>query len=125
MNDVREREVLITITESKNISHVQCTQRYICTFVRTSERDREREDRFRPLFSFSPPSIHPSFSLSRVKERERESLKFFLVRTYTAYCSLAYIFIHAIDTVHRPMKFQNWRVKRAEKTTATTTIGRK
>ena len=69
------------------------------------------------FFSFSF-----SLSLSLSRAEKRKSLKFSLVRTHTYIYALliALLPIYLLSTAHRPMKFQNRRVKRAEKTTATT-----
>ena len=108
------------------------TLRYMCTFVRTSERDGWR--RTKSIFLFLSLSFSPllllllllrlsffSFSFSRAKKRK--SLKFSLACIHTCiYIALlvALLPIYLLSTAHRPMKFQNRRVKRAEKTTATT-----
>ena len=104
------------------ISHVHCALRCMCTFVRTSERDRWR--RTKSIFSFSRFSSSFFFSLSRCFSSAGEKEFEILSRSHT------HIHIHALlvallpicllSTAHRPMKFQNRRVKRAEKTTATT-----
>ena len=104
--------------QSKDISHVHWTQRWMCTFVRKSERDRWR--RTKSIFSFSFSFsffffVFFSLSLSRAK---RKSLKFSLIYAHTLLIALLPIYL--LSTAHRPMKFQNRRVKRAEKTTATT-----
>jgi hypothetical protein len=67
------------------ISHVHCAPRYMCTFVRTSERDGWR--RTKSIFSFSFFSsssssfVSFSLSLSHSQAEKRKSLKFSLVRT--------------------------------------------
>jgi len=55
-----------------------------------------------------------------VREREREKEFEILSHTHTYTQLVALLPIYLLSTVHRPMKFQNCRVKRAEKTTATT-----
>ena len=84
------------------------------------------------LFSLSLfLSLSLSLSRTETRERERKSLKFSLPLSLLS--SLAHIHIaravallpiYLLSTVHRPMKFQNRRVKRAEKTTTATTIER-
>jgi hypothetical protein len=100
------------------ISHVHCALRYMYTFVRTSERDGWR--RTKSIFSFSRFSSSffssLSFSLERTRERVWNSLSF--AHIYALLVAL--LPINLLSTAHRPMKFQNRRVKRAEKTTATT-----
>jgi hypothetical protein len=110
------------------ISHVHCALRCMCTFVRTSERDGWR--RTKSIFSFSLFSssfffLALSLSLfSSAGEKEFEILSRLHTHTHIHALLVALLPIYLLSTAHRPMKFQNRRVKRAEKTTATT-IGRK
>ena len=89
---------IIVPTESMYISHVQCALRYMCTFVRTSERDRWRERNLSSLSFFLLLLLFLFLSLAlplplSFTSGEEKSLKFSLVRTHTctACCSLAYI----------------------------------
>jgi hypothetical protein len=68
------------------------------------------------FFSFLSLSLSPSFTSGEEKEFE------ILSRSHTDIHALlaALLPIYLLSTAHRPMKFQNRRVKRAEKTTATT-----
>ena len=105
-----------------------CTVRFgICVHSCEQVNEMDGEERnlsslSLPLSFFSPFSLSLSVSLLLSSERGRErvwnSLSFAHIHTRSACCSLAYIYL--LSTVHRPMKFQNRRVKRAEKTTATT-----
>jgi hypothetical protein len=74
----------------------------------------------RSLFAFLFFLLRIFFSLER-RERVWNSLSY--ARTHTLLIALLPIYL--LSTVHRPMKFQNCRVKRAEKTTATTIEGEK
>jgi hypothetical protein len=101
-----------------------CTVRFdIC--VHSCERVSGMDGEERNLSSLS--LSHPFFFLlilifflSSGEEGERKSLKFSLTyaRAHTLLDALLPIYL--LSTAHRPMKFQNCRVKRAEKTTATT-----
>ena len=102
-----------------------CTVRFgLC--VHSCEQVSEMDGEERNLSSLSlslslslfflPLSFSPSLSRANEEEKEFEILS--RSRTRSACCSLAYIYL--LSTVHRPMKFQNRGVKRAEKTTATT-----
>jgi hypothetical protein len=75
------------------------------------------------LLSLSAFLFSSSYFFFYRAERKRKSLKFSLVRAHTLLVALLPIYL--LSTVHRPMKFQNCRVKRAEKTTATTIEGEK
>ena len=77
------------------------------------------------FFSFSRSlalslSLPPSLSFTSEEEKEFEILSHSRTHTHIHALLAALLPIYLLSTAHRPMKFQNRRVKRAEKTTATT-----
>ena len=116
-----EKSIIILTLQFKNISHVHWTQRCMCTFVWENERDRWRRTKsiISSFLSFSLCLSLSRFHSRAKRKRVWNSLSHIRSHTYTLLIALLPIYL--LSTVHRPMKFQNCRVKRAEKTTATTT----